>query len=47
MKINNKKRGLKIANIVIWIILIVIIVLFAMLLIPFLIMLLGDANKLI
>ena len=48
MKRNDKrKKGLKIASIIILIIMIVIILLFVMFLIPFLIMLFGDADRLI
>ncbi len=48
MKRNDKrKKGLKIASIIILIIMIVIILLFVMFLIPFLMMLFGDADRLI
>ena len=48
MKRNNKrKKGLETANIIIWIIMIVIVLLFVSFLIPFAMMLIGDAERLI
>ena len=46
-KENEKNKGLQTANIIIWIILIVIILLFVIFMIPFVMMLFGDAEKLI